>query len=351
MPIPSQTKVMPTRQTVRSDFSVVSAPKVRGIDFELAVLAHLHGYPPLSMAGGPLTVHGLLSHGARRGWKPRVVVDARTGDQPTVYDDVPVRYEFNVRGLSTDYVQARVVVTQLDTTPKAVELSRRHGKPLVHLVHNDRQLAQHLVQRRDCALAIFNSRWLQARVGWEGPAVVSHPHTPIEQYQVDESGDAVTLINLTEVKGAPLFYELASRNPGVRFIGVKGSYGVQIAPPDLPNLEIWESQADIRNVYRQTRVLVMPSARETWGRTAVEAGCSGIPTICSSTLGLRETGMAESYLMPDDAEGWNKAVRRLIRGPRAWEEASEAALARAAELEIQSLNELDEACDRIENLV
>ena len=32
----------------------------------------------------------------------------------------------------------------------------------------------------------------------------------------------------------------------------------------------------------------MPSAYESWGRTATEAACSGIPVLCSDTWGLRE---------------------------------------------------------------
>lgn len=32
----------------------------------------------------------------------------------------------------------------------------------------------------------------------------------------------------------------------------------------------------------------MPSVYESWGRTATEAACSGIPVLCSDTWGLRE---------------------------------------------------------------
>lgn len=349
MPIPSKVKAIPSRQTVRSDFSVMRAPRIEEGLSEISVLAHVHSYPPVGLAGAPMTLHWLLKHGAERGWTPRVVVDSRE-QRADAYGSIPVRNDHNVRTIALDYTFSQVVITHLNSTPKAVEMSRRAGRPLVHLVHNERQLRQHKVTRRDCALAIFNSNALSDAVGWDGPSIVAHPHVPVAEYATSGHGDAVTLVNLSGLKGAPLFYELARKNPGVRFIGVTGSYDAQVPPPPLANLEIWEPQTDMRKVYAQTRLLLMPSERETWGRTAIEAACSGIPSICSSTRGMLETGVAEMYLGPD-FEKWNKAVRRFTRGEKAWAAASEEALTKAVQWDEIVSVELDEACAKVESLI
>lgn len=267
-----------------------------------------------------------------------------------MHDGIPVRRDYNVRSVNLDYTFSQAVITHLHVTPKAMEMSRRAGRPLVHLVHNDHQLRDYRVKRRDCALAIFNSEWLAKDVAWEGPFVVSHPHVAMADYATDGEGECVTLVNLMPSKGAELFYELARRNPGVSFLGVKGYYGRQSPAPDLPNLQILDPQEDMRNAYSRTRILLMPSVNESWGRTAIEAACSGIPTLASKAPGLVESGVAAEYL-DLDFEKWNKAVRRYTRGEKVWEGASEAAIAKALELESRSSAELDSACERIEQLI
>lgn len=351
MPIPSQIKEIPSRRSVRPDFSVIRRSDPDNDPTGLRVLAHVHSYPPVGLAGAPITLHHLMKRGDARGWTTRVVVESREMRSDD-FEGIPVRNDYNVRTINMDYTFSRVVITHLNNTRKAVEMSRRAGRPLVHLVHNERQLSQYDVLPRDCALAIFNSHWLSEAVNWPGRSVVCHPYTPIEDYWVPETGDAVTLINVAESKGADLFFELAHRNPGVRFIGVKGGYGDQVSDAriELPNVEIWEPQTDMKTVYAQTRLLVMPSWAESWGRTAVEAGCSGIPSICADVSGLRETEIGELYLSRD-FDLWNKAVRRYTRGANAWAEASEKAIMRATALDEQILEELNEACEAIESLV
>ena len=106
-----------------------------------------------------------------------------------------------------------------------------------------------------------------------------------------QPGQAVTLINISANKGAALFWQLVSHFPDREFIAVRGSYGNQIVPPkgDRPrNVTVLDNTPNIQEVYARTRVLLMPSARETFGRVALEAAASGIPTLANPTVGLRE---------------------------------------------------------------
>jgi len=347
VPLPDKTTVI-ARQTVRRDHSVASpSHAVPG----LRILAHVHNYPPTALTGGSYTMHHLLRAGREtRGWMPRVITDLPPA-RSDVFDGVPVRHDRDVRTAALDYRTTQVVITHLNATSKAIDLAGRNGRPLVHLVHNDRTFPYYRVALRQSALAIFNSVSLRDLCRWSGPSVVLHPITAHGSYHVAETGESVLMVNLSANKGAAMFYELARKNPGVQFLGVKGTFGKQIRPPALPNLEVWEPQVDIREAYRQARILIMPSLSETWGRVAVEAAISGIPSICSDTPGMREAGVASLFLDPHDFEGWNKAVRHLIRGPVFWAEASEEASKKAFYLDETIQRQTSEACERIESLV
>ena len=75
-----------------------------------------------------------------------------------------------------------------------------------------------------------------------------------------------------------MFYALAERFPDQRFFAVEGSYGEQIIRTDLPNVE-WLRHVPghqmREQVYARTKVLLMPSVYESYGRTAVEAMVAG----------------------------------------------------------------------------
>jgi len=344
MPIPALVKELPPRRVVRPDRSTARPP---GREVEaLNVLAHVHNYPPYALTGGAFTMHEVLAYGLSIGWQPRVITDS-VPDRLDSYEGIPIRRDRNIGRLGRDYRQAEVVITHLDMTRKASELSRKLSRPLVHLVHNANQLRYYGVSRNDAALVVFNSKWIQDLVGWEGPQTVLHPVSPPERYRVEPIGNAVVMVNLSEPKGAPLFYLLAEKNPGIRFIGVKSTYGRQLPAPKLANLEICEPQVDMRNIYSEARVVVMPSERETWGRVAVEAAISGIPSVCSITPGLLEAGVAHRFVEHTDFSAWNKAIRSLIRGPKIWEAASEEALAKSKSIQAMAERELAETAQAI----
>jgi glycosyltransferase involved in cell wall biosynthesis len=85
--------------------------------------------------------------------------------------------------------------------------------------------------------------------------------------------------------------------------------------------------------YERTRILIMPSKFESWGRTATEAMCSGIPVICTATPGLLENcDKAGTYIERDNIEGWVKAIERLD-DKKEYKKASKMAKERSRELD------------------
>jgi hypothetical protein len=105
-----------------------------------------------------------------------------------------------------------------------------------------------------------------------------------DQIVIDEpfQGDRITLINANENKGVHQFLELARRMPDRKFLGVRPYYGNMTTPLPLGgNIEWVPFSDDIRTILRHTRVLLVPSYYESFGRVAVEAMVNGIPVLYS----------------------------------------------------------------------
>jgi len=79
-----------------------------------------------------------------------------------------------------------------------------------------------------------------------------------------------------------------------------------------PNVVALAPVDDMREVYARTRVLLMPSAYESYGRTGLEAAASGIPAIAHPAAGIREAlGDAAVFVGRDDFDAWEHAIRAL----------------------------------------
>lgn len=315
----------------------------------MIVTALVHLYPPTHNAGAEWMLHATLTDlRERHDITPRVIVN-RPPRRWDWLDGVEVRFAKDARAQRSLLAEADVIVTHLDATRTAMMHAQRLRTPLVHLVHNDAQLAYHSVTPADCQLAVFNSRWVGDAHAWPGEQMVLHPPVWLDRYQVDTSrADAVTLLNMAERKGSGVFYDLAERFPDRRFVGVRGSYAAQ----DLrraPNVELLANQADVRRVYRETRVLLMPSHYESWGRCAVEAAASSVPTLAADTPGLRETGIPWRLLPHDDVDAWAAELAELD-DPGTYAQAGACARVEAERLELLTRGQVDVLAARLVEL-
>lgn len=316
----------------------------------MKIVGYFHLFPPEHNAGSETTVHSALRAMVNRRHKVQVICD-RSVTAPYNIDGIEVVRppRRGVQSWLENFVKdCDLIVTHLDLTSQAMTLAMAAKKPLVHFVHNDAQLMYWRVDARvpyKNSLTVFNSHWLANQPSsWAGQDmpetwmpphhVTVHPVVEPEKYRC-ERGEAITLVNPTSGKGAETFYRLANLMPERQFITAQGGYGIQEAckPQNkallphtfyndhgdelschgLPNVTHLRNDPDIRNIFRRTKVLLMPSLYESFGRVGIEAACAGIPTIAHPTTGLVEAfGDAGIFIDREDTDAWFAEVTRLL---------------------------------------
>lgn len=298
-----------------------------------------HAYVPTHGAGAEGMAHALLRHLAQHGHQVDVILS-------TV--DATVPYDYTYEGVNVHAHQGKtqtpnwigggmrpdVIVCHLENTSRAAVLGKMYEIPVVQLLHNHRPETMASVIVHRFGLLVCNTEWMAkeyadhwAEEGGNRPMprtmVVRPPVDPAEY--AGRPGTRITLVNLTVEKGAHVFYQLAERLPHLKFLGVTGAYGIQMIRRDLPNVEIIDhvlSHEMVRKVYSRSKVVLMPSDYESYGRVAAEAACSGIPVIAHPTAGLRESlGEAGIFRDRDDTDAWAAELKRLST-PRAFSAAS-----------------------------
>lgn len=259
----------------------------------------------------------------------------------------------------SDYAAADVLLAHLDDPPALVELARRHLLPIAVLVRHPSELRY--ISAHDVALAVFPSDATRTKARrFDTQRLTVRPPIWVRDYRLppadlfglnpdaalDPTPRRITLVNGTSENGAGLVYELARRCPHRLFLVVRGT-GRQMPPPPLRNLEVVGPVDDIRDVYARTRVLLMPGV-QTYGRPAVEAACSGIPTIAANCQASLETlRSAALWASRERIHEWLGALHRLD-DPRTYSAASSAAFTRAVQLDpTEGIARLQRALHRI----
>ncbi len=282
----------------------------------MRALIYVHAYPPFHNAGGEVTMHDLARSMVAEGWDVDVLLSRKYGTSGYELDGVKVHLFENKMDIVRALPGADLLITHLECSERTSVLGRKFKIPVVQVVHNDMDITKNYVAQT-CDLAVFNTDWVadsHIKSGFSRVGCIVHPLIQPDRY---ESGalerEFITLVNLWDQKGSDVFYEMARRFPEERFLGVKGGYGAQDVR-DMDNVTIFEHTSSIASdVYSRTKLILMPSVYESFGRVAIEAAAQGVPTVASPTPGLKEAlGEAGAFAYHEDMDEWERQIRFIL---------------------------------------
>lgn len=309
-------------------------------------------YVPFVNAGSEICTHQLNTYLMKKPYKFDVFVASPAYPRQT-YENVRC-FDLNDTELLYRVLQSSHILMSHSGPyrQQLIWLSYITGKPFVSWIHTDNYVNGVTGEWNDDRIlgrqwTVFNSQSLR-NLRPEIPTTyltIMNPPVDYRHYAVDKHvRKYITLSNVNENKGGELLIELAKALPEYEFLGIMGGYRKQIIENGIPNLRYMTHTTEIKDVYAQTAILIMPSKEETWGRSAVEAMSSGIPVVVSPTPGLRECCQdAAVYCDRGDIGAWIATLRRLKTDTEYYKLMSARALDRARSLDPRSSLEAMEA--------
>ncbi len=200
-----------------------------------------------------------------------------------------------------------VVIGQQWATQEASSWATTLRRPFVMLVHGPGQF-EHF--HPHCDLVIFNSEVEHRRASdalGPAPAMVVHPPVFCSDYATAGDGHLVTFAGRGAIKGGDVALDVARALPDVSFLFVTDDEMGTVPG----NVELQPGTRDMKSVYARTKLLLVPSREESYGRVAIEAAMSGIPSVVSDLAGLREaTAGLATYV--GEGQRWDLAVRSAL---------------------------------------
>lgn len=310
----------------------------------MKIVYHLHAYPPHHNAGAEWMAHAMLKYFVSQGHECKVLTTCAKNYE---LDGVQVLQD-DYDNCSREWRWCDIGLTHLVRAGKAYNWSAEVWKPIAYVIHNT--FTNRLVEVKQNFKLIYNTDWAaedSKSKGYNHDSAILHPPVWFDDYHtVNKKRKYITLINCWDRKGGQVLVDLAKAMPDYEFLGVKGGYGEQIIE-ELPNLKYIDNTPNIKEVYKDTRILIMPSVYESYGRTAVEAMCSGIPVVASGTPGLIESLGDCGLFAPEvnDAkelkyQPFQKLILKL-NDKKLYEEISAKSIARARDFDKRNYTEMD----------
>src|SRR5690606_34289638 len=103
-----------------------------------------------------------------------------------------------------------LVVHATPAANRAIQIARNHGVPVVGLVHGPGSAST-----VDADVIVANAESSRPSAG---ESIVCHPPVDRAAHQVDRTGDAVTIVNLSADKGVKTAWRAAERLPHREFL-------------------------------------------------------------------------------------------------------------------------------------
>jgi glycosyltransferase involved in cell wall biosynthesis len=200
-----------------------------------------------------------------------------------------------------------LIVGQQWATGEATGWATALARPFVMFVHGPGQF-EHF--RPQCDLVVFNSasqlELARPALG-HTPSTVLHPPVDRDEYETPGTGDRITFIGTGRAKGADVAVAVARAMPQLPFLFVTDD-GFDAMPA---NVEVVHRTREMKDVYARTRLLLVPSVHESYGRVTIEAAMSGIPSVVADLPGIHEaTGGLATFV--GEGASWTDAVAHAL---------------------------------------
>jgi glycosyltransferase involved in cell wall biosynthesis len=170
---------------------------------------------------------------------------------------------------------------------------------------------------RNTDLVVANSHYTKDRYdrAWDRDAAVVHPFIDPDGVRVAETGEAILHVNPAPHKGIDVTLDVAEALPDRQFLvaGPSPTDCVARRIADLENVAFRGYVDDMRAVYRETKIVLMPSAgADAFGMVPVEAGLNGIPTVHSGIGGLSEAAGTDLAVSEHEPEAYVEAIEQVL---------------------------------------
>jgi len=319
------------------DYMNVSAPEKA--PNEKRIVWVMHSYVPNVRAGSEITAEDQIQFLKAQGWTIYLLVHRWVVPEYGGVKIYPIEKGKILQspGVLALCKSADILCIQNFSINEFILQTEHLKKPTVIFLHTQNDNRDVLNFRMGVPIyVVYNVNYLKIESSNAQPSIVVHPKIDSSKFRIPKKNARyVTLINCNENKGGPMLPKLAAALPDIQFLGVKGGYYNQMMEEEPPkNLTYIDNQKDMTKVYEETKVLIMPSKAETWGRTAVEAMAGGTPVIVSRAPGLLEcVGKSVNACERSDMNCWVEKIETLMKDEKAYEEAKAKSLARVEELD------------------
>jgi glycosyltransferase involved in cell wall biosynthesis len=185
-------------------------------------------------------------------------------------------------------------------------ISKTVNKPLKSI---NSRISRKILQEADILVANSQFTADKYRGFTEVDPEVVYPFVELENYKMEETGDKILHVNPSKEKGIETTLQVAEQMPDQEFIlaGTISDEEIRERADELNNVESLGYVEDMKQAYRQTKIVLMPSKwEEPYGRIPIEAGASGIPTIATNKGGLPESVGNEELLIENAEEAVEK---------------------------------------------
>ena len=300
-------------------------------DTPMNVVFIIHGYADTMGSGAERMVQTMSHYLVDRGHQVTIAVK-----RPNKDSDGKVKIvKCQTKDFEATVKNYDVVFSHLDLTAYAQDLARDNKKPYFWICHNTHDYVI-IRNRTKYANVIYNAEWVRRTMDYPNKHIVLPP--PCDYRRWDDGLDHsnakyITLVYHNLNKGGKVLINLAKAMPDRQFMAVEGSYDVQVMDRTVPNIKYVKQTQDMKSVYKDSRIVIMPSMYESYGLVFNEAAASGIPVLMHPTEGLVENaGDAGIYCDRGDIDTWVEAIKKLD-DKKAYKEASDKVRARTRELD------------------